>query len=373
MSTQSKKWLVFKKWLPAIILIATILLTIGIYSLWNVNTQHVPVNDEVQDVCIRITSDGTIEGTDKICKNGNIYTLIEDIAGDVDVHSVFISIECDGIIFDGAGKTIRGTNGKGEAIKLYEVSNVTIKNTRIINFETGIYSRNSQKVVSDIKIVDNYFENSFWVAITSYKIEGFTISGNTFLKCNPILADATTGITFTNNALIDCGIVYVPDGLDVFYDNTVNGKPLVLLEDQSNQVIDNAGQVILINCTNMIIQNIDEQDLTSAIQLFGTNNTLITNCKSDITLTNSNNNTITSNEISVAKYVTPLWLINSNNNTIINNKLSVVNQCAMFIEMSSSNSIAQNLIYGDGIVLRDDSEYNKIENNTILAITSIVV
>jgi parallel beta-helix repeat protein len=117
----------------------------------------------------------------------------------------------------------------------------------------------------------------------------------------------------------------------------------------------------------MIIQNIEEQNLTSAIQLFGTNNTLITNCKSRITLTNSNNNTISNNEINVAKYVTPIWLINSNSNTITNNKLTVVTECAMFIEMSSNNRIAQNLIYGDGITLRDNSEYNKIENNTILA------
>jgi hypothetical protein len=79
MFIQNKAFLVSKKLLPALIFLSIFLLTIGLlYFLVFVNTQRV-----LED-SIRITSEGVVEGTDKICRNGNVYTLTEDIAGVVE-------------------------------------------------------------------------------------------------------------------------------------------------------------------------------------------------------------------------------------------------------------------------------------------------
>jgi parallel beta-helix repeat protein len=60
-------------------------------------------------------------------------------------------------------------------------------------------------------------------------------------------------------------------------DNLVNNKPLVYLEGVSDYVVDNAGQVILINCTNIFAEDLNLSNATIGIQLWATNNTHITN------------------------------------------------------------------------------------------------
>ncbi|MCL1977805.1 MAG: right-handed parallel beta-helix repeat-containing protein [Candidatus Bathyarchaeota archaeon] len=318
--------------------------------------------------------DGTVEGTNKISQNGNIYTLTEDLNSAVQDGSTFINIECDGIIFDGAGKTLKGTGGI--AIGASGRHNITIKNTQVIDFGTGIelcddiiYDSNGQAGIitpSGNRIVDNYFETKYW-AISLRGVREF-VSGNTFItKSDKAIEFWTNETTFIDNKFIDCGLFLMDDpsnGLNVISANTVNGKPLVFLEGQSNQVIDNADQVILINCTNMVIQNIDNLGLSQPVQLLGIINTTITNCKTHITLTNSNNNTITNNKITAA-FIT---LTNSNNNTISNNELSAVKYSAVRLYDSSKNMITQNLIegeYGGGIIICGNSEYNRVEKNTI--------
>jgi parallel beta-helix repeat protein len=60
-------------------------------------------------------------------------------------------------------------------------------------------------------------------------------------------------------------------------DNTVNGKPLVYLEDVSDCKVEDAGQVILLNCTNITIQNLDLSNTTVGIELWGTVDCTISN------------------------------------------------------------------------------------------------
>ena len=89
---------------------------------------------------VRITPDGIVEGTDKISRNGDIYTLTGDISGTAENGGTFLSIEKNGVTLDGAGHTISGT-GTGVAIWAMGKTDITIKNTRIVNFGTGIELR----------------------------------------------------------------------------------------------------------------------------------------------------------------------------------------------------------------------------------------
>jgi len=78
---------------------------------------------------IYIRADGSVEGTDKIQRDGNIYTFTGNIFDS-------IIVERNNIIVDGAGYTLEGME-LGLALNL-TTSNATIKNIHIINWDAGI-------------------------------------------------------------------------------------------------------------------------------------------------------------------------------------------------------------------------------------------
>jgi len=88
---------------------------------------------------ISIKDDGSIEGTDQIQRNGNIYTLTGNISGTIQVKK-------SNIVIDGAGFTLNANNGTGIEISSLatehpselDIWNVTVKNMRITNFTWGI-------------------------------------------------------------------------------------------------------------------------------------------------------------------------------------------------------------------------------------------
>ena len=57
-------------------------------------------------------------------------------------------------------------------------------------------------------------------------------------------------VVISNNTFMKCGLsdFYSYTSCKI-YNNTVNGKSLVYMEEESNRSIENAGQVFLINCT----------------------------------------------------------------------------------------------------------------------------
>ncbi|MCW4002042.1 MAG: hypothetical protein NWE97_02495, partial [Candidatus Bathyarchaeota archaeon] len=65
---------------------------------------------------IYIREDGNIEGTDKIQRDGNVYTFTGIIFGS-------IVVQRDNIVVDGAGYTLQGT-GSGNGITLVDRSNI---------------------------------------------------------------------------------------------------------------------------------------------------------------------------------------------------------------------------------------------------------
>ena len=90
---------------------------------------------------IYIRADGSIEGTDKIQQNGDVYTFLGNVSIDGSRIEGII-VERDDIVIDGAGYTLRGkTNG----LALNDRNNVTIKNF-VISIDnlgwTGIYLQN---------------------------------------------------------------------------------------------------------------------------------------------------------------------------------------------------------------------------------------
>jgi parallel beta-helix repeat protein len=121
---------------------------------------------------IYIRSDGSVEGTDKLQRNGNIYTFTDNINAE-------ITVEIDDIVIDGADYSLQG-NGEGIGIHVPNNGNLEIKNTKIQGFKFAIYfdyySKNSNIISgntltnnthygvyiysSNNRIFGNYLENS---------------------------------------------------------------------------------------------------------------------------------------------------------------------------------------------------------------------
>jgi hypothetical protein len=79
---------------------------------------------------IFINGDGSVSGTDKIQRNGNLYTLTDNI------YNSPLVVQCNNIVIDGAGFTLQGAGGwpTPAAINL-TCSNVTVRNFSIMNWE----------------------------------------------------------------------------------------------------------------------------------------------------------------------------------------------------------------------------------------------
>jgi parallel beta-helix repeat protein len=93
---------------------------------------------------IYIRADGSVEGTDKIQQDGNVYTFLGNIS--IDGSGIDgIIVEKDNIVIDGADYTLQitGTMESSRGLRLTDRTNVTIKNLQILGFNFGIQLQRS--------------------------------------------------------------------------------------------------------------------------------------------------------------------------------------------------------------------------------------
>jgi parallel beta-helix repeat protein len=139
-----------------IVLLVLTLVFVSLPKIKEVNAQET----------IYINSDGNIEGTDKIQREGNIFTFIENIVNQS------ILVERDNVVVDGASYTLEGGH-----IWLENRLNVTIKNIEIIRSDEGIRIMGNSVNNSIIgnNITDIYGINAIWIYLGA---SNNTISGN---------------------------------------------------------------------------------------------------------------------------------------------------------------------------------------------------
>ncbi len=314
-----------------------------------------------------------------------------------------------------SGFTIRYGGEEWEATGILSISNFnTISGNNISNNDYyGIRLYYS----SGNTITDNTISNNKY-GIDLYESSGNTITGNNISNNKyGIYLDESSSNTITDNTISNkregillfssnnnniLGNSFFNDGLFVYdsYDNnvennTVNGKPLVYLEDESDKVIDyEVGQVILVNCDNIIAENLNLSNTDHGIELWKTDNSMIRNNDFSnnergiyIRLSNSNNitgnnisnnkrgisfgsysnsNNITGNNISSNGHAIIFWYRNSNN-TITDNTLSNNDYSCIRLDCSSGNTITGNNISNNeyGIYLDESSNNNNISGNNI--------
>jgi parallel beta-helix repeat protein len=368
---------------------------------------------------VYIRADGSIDPPDSpISTLDNVtYTL----TGNITAVSDGITVERDNVIVDGNQYTVQGS-ATYNGIDLAGISNVTVKNTAILNFGYGIYVSHTEGTTIDGNNITNnqyglYFDSSFdnsidgntiangmlglyfesssnnsvggnnivandWSGIDLGSSSNNSISGNNIandtnglyfksssnnnIDGNNITANDESGLYFDSSSNNDVkGNLFVNDGLyvsnsfgNVVSANFVNGKPLVYLEDTSDVAVGEAGQVVLIQCNRILVENLNLQEATVDVELWQTNDTEIS--KNNITsygdgifLYSSFGDNISGNNITI-------------NNHIMNN-VTVIGDFGIAAYSCIDNNVNGNTITGGTMAIYLESSSNNIisDNNMI--------
>jgi parallel beta-helix repeat protein len=345
---------------------------------------------------IYIRADGSIEPpTAPIQRDGDLYTLTADIIGSPQPNGAICIIERDNIILDGSLYSLQGANLESTAgVLLSGRLNVSIRNMQIRAFWMGIYSYESQNLsISNNVLEENeygvYFSYGIFAAVNnntfSSNVCGLFLGGvenSTFTQNNFVSSSPSWGVflgtsshnriannVFVNNSLQISALSAMESTMNLVEENVVNGKPLVYLERASDCRVDYAGQVILVDCDNIEVENLEMSNVPSAIQLLGTcnsrieNNRIAAGFRDCIRLTRSSNNTISGNLLTSSMFGAYLCVY-SNSNKVVGNNITGNRNFGIGVQWSSNNEIAQNEIVSNPAIY-GGCFFNEASNNLI--------
>lgn len=290
------------------------------------------------------------------------------------------------------GGVIGGLLGQGIGVALYNAANCTIINNRIIGNRMGIYLHSSSNIViSNNDIMNNregiYLYNSLYnsiirnniVANKYFAIHLFssnntqiiennminnslsiylyasscnnTIIKNNITRSGDMIISTSSNNNISKNIFVCNGLYVLSSYKNIIKDNTVNNKPLVYFEENSEHVIKEAGQVILINCKNITMENLELSNVGIGIELWQTNNTIITRSK------------LMNNQIGIYLYAS--LYNNISDNDIVHNVLGL-----RFISSAYNNILRNNIISNGYGAILEFSAYNNISRNKIMLSTN---
>jgi parallel beta-helix repeat protein len=195
------------------------------------------------------------------------------------------------------------------------------------------------------------------------------------------LVNSCGGNSISGNVFVGVGLFVDRPDVNTVTSNTVNGKPLVCLKDASDQAVTEAGQVILVNCTRIHVQNLNLSYATMGVGLLFTNHTLISgNTMTDegygILLIYSFNNTISENTVTNNAYGIALNAFSNYNNVSGNNVNDTISSPyvgtgphagIVLVSSCNYNGISGNVIADRryGISLSSSCNYNDVSGNRI--------
>ena len=183
----------------------------------------------------------------------------------------------------------------------------------------------------------NYLENNTYAGIIFESLKSSSIEYNTLISCGfymyPIFSLELTN--FGSNSINN---------------NTMNGKPLILLHDQIGGIIPkDTGQVILINCSNIVVENLNYSNISKGITIFNSQNITIRN-----TTCNSDHYGI---EIFESEFIEVL------NNTFKFNNIGIYLLYSSNVKIEDNTLVAEE--FGENMIMIDYSESIILRNNSM--------
>ncbi len=346
--------------------------------------------------------------------------VIKDLVIDAGGSGSGIKISQSDVFFKIKNCTVynSGTGGFDAGIRLFSVSNGQLINNDFSNNFAGIYlASSSNNIISGNTVNENSWrginlndctnnvisgnianDNNQYGIILSYS-DTNTVSGNTVNNNNyGILLsygdmNTVSGNTANNNNFdgislfesinsIILGNHINGGGLKIYGNleeltsyniditNLVNGKPLYYYANEANLRSSdflNAGQVILVNCSDSLILNLNTSYSSNGISLYYCNNITISgnnannNNRYGIYLDHSDINTVSGNTANNNRY--GITLSNSNNTNIEGNTVNN-NTSGIGIILSNNNIISGNILIGnDECIIQENSKGNQFSDN----------
>ncbi len=266
----------------------------------------------------------------------------------------------------------------GQGLDIWDAIDAKIVNNTFINNSVGVSFSYSQ----DITISNNKFkDNNAGLSIS----QGFqyNVSKNSFhnnrngleltndasdsLFYNNTFNDIQYGIylqwifgvnnKFSNNTMKGCGLYYYAESPVwaetniIETNNLVNGKPLYVYYNKSNLNpinFTNAGQVLLIQCNNSQVANLD-----------------ISNCSIGASMELCKNNTFINSNFSDSGIV----LFNSNNITVNNNNITYFGSYGIFLSSGNGHNLTNNQMFNCGLGIAGeikDMYLNSIDTSNLV-------
>ncbi|EKQ54019.1 MAG: parallel beta-helix repeat (two copies), partial [Methanobacterium sp. Maddingley MBC34] len=230
-------------------------------------------------------------------------------------------------------------NGEGIRLEMSSSGNNLNSNNITGNSQYGIEISDSDNNTLTSNTVNNNVRGIYLTGSTGNNLSGNIITNSTLQNFS---VDSESGIDGYLNTILT--------------NNTINGDPIYYLQGLNHQTIDgnllSIGYLALVQCNNMIIQNLNLMGNGQGIVMAGCSN---------ITLQNS---TFTDNGDGIKLY-------NTINSTITNNSVNgssgTYNALSgILMNASSGNNISNNSIdnTGSGIRLQEGSNNNILTNNT---------
>jgi parallel beta-helix repeat protein len=333
---------------------------------------------------VYIRANGNVEGTDKILRNGNLYTLTGNIIASSD-DNICIMIEKDEVVLDGSGYTLEGTvnsqTGLGLAGILLSTHkdvgsiNATIKNLNIQSFRKGIRIDHSQNTIINCNVTDCGW--GMWVSCSNSRFLGNHLSNNEWG-----VALYSSNNTFSYNSIDNSTQRAIHIGYDwiesLWYNsfdsfNTVDGRPVYYYLNQNNVLFDQSvfpegiGYLAFVNCTRIVVRDLNINSASGIIFAY-TNDSVVT--KNNVTestkgvdLIHSDDNLITENNFSNNGW--GIYVIEGKGNRISGNVVKG-NWKGLHIEANSANHFIGNTIEGNELGLYVTGSHQNLYRNNFI-------
>ena len=337
----------------------------------------------------------TVAKKDGICTGNGTYSdpyVIEDLEIDSKGSGSCILIENSEVYFRIENCTLFNS---GEGYREAGIHLVNVNNGQMLNNNC---SNNSNKGIrlwncNNSIISGNILNKNFFYGITLYGSHNYTISGN-------IISNTYIGIimqaygpfkgdnnVITGNLMNGCGLKMHGNletllSHEIDTTNLVNGKPLYYYTNEvnlSSNDFPNAGQVMLVNCSDSFISNLKISYTTIAISLHYCNNNIISgntlnnNTYYGIFLVYSDNNYISGNNAN-NNNGSGICLWDSNYNILSGNTAFYNIECGIILFESNYNTISRNTAnYNQWGIILYTSSYNTILGNIVIGNDECIV
>ncbi|HUW49117.1 MAG TPA: NosD domain-containing protein [Patescibacteria group bacterium] len=265
-------------------------------------------------------------------------------------------------------------------VHLIDCVNITAMNLSLSKNRHGIVMVNTNE--SNI-IFNALTDNSDGLAL--YSCTGNTVSENNITNNtnHGLLIDRSPNNLMRNNLLNNNSLNLFVSGTavsdfinDVDASNTVNGNPVYYWTNMTDGTVpSDAGCVVLVQCTNITVQNLALTNNMNGILLVGVqNSTIAQNAVSSnnegICLQFSDFNRIIENQVT-GNLQNGITLLFSSNNQVLGNTLiderplDWDHDIGLYLENSSNNTIMENAVidYDSGLEVEYSSNYNIIAGN----------